>query len=96
MNEVEIIRKSMKNEVLEVEMELMGGEKLQMKIQEAEDWTEIEGGTRALLQLINGQQMLVEITDADEDGVSFKILGDKRDYFYESEVVSGIFCEFKG
>jgi protein involved in polysaccharide export with SLBB domain len=29
------------NEILEVEMELGGGDKVQMKIQESDDWSEI-------------------------------------------------------
>lgn len=82
------------NEILEVEMKLGGGDKVQMKIQESEDWSEIEAGTKALLVLVNGQQMLVEINEADEDeGVSFKIIGDTRSYHYDGNVVASIFAE---
>ena len=82
------------NEILEVEMELGGGVKVQMKIQESEDWSEIEAGTKALLVLVNGVQMLVEINKADEDeGVSFKIIGDTRSYHYNAGLVSSIFAE---
>lgn len=82
------------NEILEVEMELGGGDKVQIKIQKSEDWSEIEAGTKALLVLVNGQQMLVEINEADEDeGVSFKIIGSERSYHYECNVVVSIFAE---
>ena len=82
------------NEILEVEMVLGGGTKVQMKIQECEDWNEIEPGTKALILLFNGEQMLVEINDADEDeGVSFKTIGDKRSYHYDGNVVASIFVE---
>jgi hypothetical protein len=38
--------------------------------------------------------MLVEINEADEDeGVSFKIIGDNRSYHYEGNVVASIFVE---
>jgi hypothetical protein len=82
------------NEILEVEMELGGGNKVQMKIQESNDWSEIEAGTRALLVLVNGQQMLVEINTADEDtGVLFKTIGNDRAYHYDGDVVASIFAE---
>lgn len=81
------------NEILEVEMELGGGEKISMKIQESEDWSEIEKGTRGLLCLVNNQQMLVTINSADEEGVSFKVIGGERSYFYDAEVVATIFTE---
>lgn len=81
------------NEILEVEMELVGGEKISMKIQESEDWSEIEKGTRGLLCLVNNKQMLVTINSADEEGVSFKVIGGERSYFYDAEVVATIFTE---
>jgi hypothetical protein len=82
------------NEILEVEMELGGGDKVQMKIQESEDWSEIEAGAKALLVLVNGQQMLVEINTADEDtGVLFKTIGNDRAYHYDADVVDSIFAE---
>lgn len=84
------------NEILEVEMELGGGDKVQIKIQESDYWSGIEEGTKALLVLANGQQMLVEINEADEDdGVSFKIIGDNRSYHYDGNVVASIFTEVK-
>ena len=55
------------NEILEVEMELGNGEIVSMKIQECDDWDEIKPNTKALLVLVNGQQNLVEIKQADED-----------------------------
>jgi hypothetical protein len=82
------------NEILEVEMELGGGDKVQMKIQESEDWSEIRKGTKALLQLINGQQNLVEIhTACEDDGVSFKVIGTNSNYHYDANVVATIFTE---
>lgn len=82
------------NEILEVEIELGGGDKVQMKIQESEDWSEIEAGTKALLLFVNGQYQLVEINEADEDeGVSFKVIGDTRSYHYDGNVVVSIFAE---
>jgi hypothetical protein len=84
------------NEILEVEMELEGGDKVQMRIQESEDWSEIQRGTKALIVLVNGQKMLVNVNEACEDkGVSFNILGDKRRYHYDVEVVNSIFTEVK-
>ena len=82
------------NEILEVELELGGGDKIAMKIQESEDWSEIEKGTRGLICLINNQQMLVEINEACEDeGVSFKIIGQEGSYRYDANVVAAIFTE---
>ena len=84
----------MENEILEVEFELGNGDKKSMSIQECEFWGDIKQGTTALIVLVNNEQMLVEINSACEDeGVSFKILGDKRSYHYESVVVSIIFVE---
>lgn len=83
------------NEILEVEMELGGGNKIAMKIQESEDWSEIKKGTRAIMSLVNNQQMLVEINQACEDeGVSFEIIEGKGTcYHYEANVVASIFTE---
>jgi len=81
------------NEILEVEMELGNGEKIAMKIQESEDWSEIEKGTRGLLCLVNDDQMFVTISLADDEGVSFKVIGGGRTYFYDAEVVAKIFTE---
>lgn len=82
------------SEILDVEMELGGGEKISMKIQESEDWSEIKKGTKGLLCLVNNQQMLVEINEACEDeGVSFKIIGQERSYHYDANVVATIFTE---
>lgn len=84
----------MENEILEVEIELGNGEKQSMKIQEAEYWDEIEKGTKGLLCLVNNQQMLVEINSACEDeGVSFKIIGEERSYHYDGNVVGKIYVE---
>ena len=86
----------MDEEILEVEVELGEGQKVSMKIKESDDWSEIEKGTRAIMSLVNGQQMLVTINDACEDsGVSFKIEGAKHSYHYEGAVVSNIFVEVK-
>ena len=84
----------MENEILEVEIELGNGEKQSMNIQEAEYWDEIKEGTKGLMCLVNHQQMLVEINSACEDeGVSFKIIGDKRSYHYDGNVVDKIYVE---
>lgn len=84
----------MENEILEVEIELGNGEKQSMKIQEAEYWDEIKEGTKGLICLVNNQQMLVEINSACEDeGVLFKIIGDKRSYHYDGNVVGKIYVE---
>ncbi len=86
----------MENEILEVEFELGNGEKQSMKIQECEDWSEIDKGTKALMTLINNQTMLVEIDSACEnEGVSFSIVGEKRLYHHEANVVSSIYTEVK-
>jgi len=82
------------NEILEVEMELGNGEIVSMKIQECDDWDEIKPNTKALLVLVNGQQNLVEIKQADEDeGVSFSIIGEKQIYHHDSMVVQTIYVE---
>jgi hypothetical protein len=82
------------NEILEVKMELGNGEIIQMKIQECDDWNEIKPNTKALLVLVNGQQMLIEIREADEDeGVSFCIIGEKQMYHHDSMVVHTIYVE---
>ena len=84
----------MESEILEVEIELGNGEKQSMFIQECEDWPEIKKGTKGLICLVNNQQMLVEINSACEDeGVSFKIIGEKRSYHYDGNVVGRIYVE---
>lgn len=84
------------NEILEVEMELEGSSKVQMKIQESDDWNEIESGTKALIVLVDGQQLFVEINEAcEDDGVSFNIPGEKRKWHYDGGVVNSIFTEVK-
>lgn len=82
------------NEIYTVEMELGGGQKVSMDIQQCDYWSEIQKGTKALLVLRNSQQMLVEINEACEDeGVSFKIIGDDTSYHYEAIFVFQIFVE---
>lgn len=82
------------NEILEIEIELGGGDKIAMKIQESEDWSEIQKGTKGLICLVNNQQLFVEINEACEDeGVSFKVIGQDRSYHYDANVVATIFTE---
>lgn len=84
------------NEILEVKVELQDGSKVDMKIQQSDWWDEIEKGTIALIELVNGQQMLVEINEACEDeGVSFKLIGDTKSYHYDSHLVQTIYSEVK-
>ena len=87
----------MENEILEVEMELGDGSIQKMFIQEIDnsDWDEIETGTKGLISLINGQQMLIEIDSADDEGISFKIIGDTQTYFYEEEVINSLYIDAK-
>jgi hypothetical protein len=85
----------MENEILEVEMELGNGSIQKMFIQEVDssDWDEIVKGTKGLLSLVNGQQMLIEINSADYEGVSFKIIGESQSFFYDEEVINSLFIE---
>ena len=86
----------MENEILEIEVELGNGEKYSMDIQECDDWNSIDEGTKALIFLVNNQRMLVEIISACEDeGVSFRIVGEKRGYHYDGDVVGSIYIEVK-
>ena len=85
-----------RNEILEVEIEFGESQKIQMNIQLAEDWYEIEKGTRALMMLINGEQFAVEINSAcEDDGVSFKTIGGDRSYHYDANVVEALYVEVK-
>lgn len=84
----------MESEVLEIEIELGNGSKEKMSVQEVDsDWSYIESGTRAILVLVNDQQMLVSIDSADDNGVSFNIIGDKRTYYCEEDYINKIFIE---
>ncbi len=85
----------MQNAIIEVEIELLNGEKQTMEIQEATNWNEIKPGTKALICLDNHGMLLAIINSADEEGVSFKIIGDEKDstYHYERNVVSKILVE---
>jgi hypothetical protein len=84
------------NEILKVELELNNGNKMQMKIQLQEDWSEIEKDTRSIIFLINGEQLLVDIIEADEDnGVTFKFIGSDRMLNYNSPSVAKIYTEVK-
>lgn len=87
----------MENEVLEVSFELEDGIKQTMNIQEVEkeDWEEVESGIKGLMFLVDGQQLLIEISSADSEGVSFKIKDSKTTYFHEENVVSKLFVEVK-
>ena len=82
------------NEIVEVEMKLKGGDKVQMKIQESDDWSEIKAGTRALLIVVKYEQMFVEINTADKDtGVLFKTIGNDKAYHYDGDKVASILVE---
>jgi hypothetical protein len=84
------------NEILEVELEMNNGNKIQMKIQLQEDWSEIEKDTRSIIFLINGEQLLVDIIEADEDnGVTFKFIGSDRMLNYNAPSVAKIYTEVK-
>lgn len=85
------------NEVLEIEFELGDGSKHKMSVKEIDiyDWETIEKGTKGLICLVNGQQMLVEIKNADEEGVSFNIIGSKHSYFYDENVIDCLLVETK-
>lgn len=84
----------MENEIYEVEMTLGNDEKVKMNVEVSQDWDEIKKGTRALLMLINGQQMLVSINHASQfDDVSFNIIGSEQSYGYDAEMVSEILIE---
>jgi hypothetical protein len=84
------------NEILEVELEMNNGNKIQMKIQLQEDWSEIEKDTRGIIFLINGEQLLVDIIEADEDnGVTFKFIGSDRMLNYNAPSVAKIYTEVK-
>jgi len=86
----------MENEILEVEVVLDSGEKQSMRIQECDDWNSIEEGTRAIIFLLNNQKFIVEIISAcEDDGVSFRIVGGKRGYHYDGNVVGSIYVEVK-
>lgn len=82
------------NEILEAEVTLGNGDKIQMKLQESEDWSEIKKGTRAIMCLVNGQQFVVEIQSAcEDDGVFFKPIGSSQGLHYDGNVVGNIYCE---
>lgn len=80
----------------DVEMEMGNGDVFKMKVTLSEDWSEIEKGTKALLNLVNGQLMLVEIVEANEDeGVSFKTMESDRSWHYDGNLVREILVEVK-
>ena len=82
-------------EILDVEFTLGNGQKIEMSIQESEDWSEIKKDTRAIMNLINGESLFVSIQSACEDeGVAFKIIGsDNTSYHHDANVVSVILTE---
>lgn len=81
------------DDILEVEVELGGGDTKKLKIRECFDWDEIKDGTRGIITLINGQQMLVTIHEAGYEGVVFSINNVDRKYHYEEEQVRKIYVE---
>jgi hypothetical protein len=86
----------MENEILELEFTLGNGSNETLKVKDIDpnDWCDIEKGSKALLCLVNNQQMLIDINSADDDGVSFSI-GSKQKYYYESNVISKLLVEVK-
>lgn len=86
----------MSDEILEVEIETNDGSKYTMNIKEVDvsEWDEITKGTKALICLVNNEQLLVTINSADYDGVSFKYIeNEKRSYHYDEEVITSLFIE---
>lgn len=82
-------------EILNVEFTLGNGEKIEMSIQQSEDWSEIKKDTKAIMTLINGESLFVSIQSACEnEGVTFKIIGsDNTIYHHDANVVSVILTE---
>lgn len=87
----------MEKDTATVDMELQDGSKYTMTLQDTEvdEWEEIEADTNALICLVNGQQMLISIIEADWDGVSFKVIGDNSGYYYEKSKISWLMVEVK-
>jgi len=85
----------MSDEILEVEIELGDGSKQKLSIKEIDvsEWEEIEKGKRGILTLVNGQQMLIEINEANYEGISFKTIGGSQLYFHEDIVIRSLFVE---
>jgi len=82
------------NEILEAEVTLGSGKTIQLKVQESDDWSEIQKGTRALICLVNDVTFIAEIQSAcEDDGVSFKPLGASISLHYDANVVAVIYCE---
>jgi hypothetical protein len=85
-------------DILDVEFTLGNGQKIEMSIQQSEDWSEIKKDIRAIMNLINGESLFVSIQSACEDeGVAFKIIGSTNDttYHYDANVVDVILTEVK-
>lgn len=82
-------------EILNVEFTLENNEKISIKVQKSEDWSEIKKDTRAIIFLVNGVSLFVSIQSACEDeGIAFKIIGGANtSYNYDAQVVSVIFTE---
>lgn len=82
-------------EILDVTIELGNGSIHKMFIQEIEEhnWINIDLGTNALLNLYNGQQMYVQIVNANCEGISFKIVEDTHTYFYDTEIIESLYVE---
>jgi hypothetical protein len=85
----------MSNEVVNVAVELIDGEKIEMSVCKSDDWNSIKNGTRAIMGLCNGGPLLVVIIKADEDeGVSFKLSSEEsRMYHYDAGAVVSLYVE---
>jgi len=81
-------------EVLEVEIELGSAEKQTLEVQECEYWNEIKDGTRCLVNLVNGELMLLIVHEACEDeGLFFSYQGGSTNLHYDAQLISKIYTE---
>jgi hypothetical protein len=84
----------MENENFKVEFELGSGEIVKMTVEKAEYWDEIPKGKRALICLVDGQQLYATIDSACEDEcVTFNTCQGSRSMHYDAVVVSEILTE---
>ena len=85
----------MENEILDVEITLQDGKTQKMSIKEVYsfDWSKIPKGKRGIIELINGNLMVVTINSADLDGICFTIDGGRHTYHYEENVIAVLYIE---
>lgn len=74
-----------------------GGDVLKMEMKQVDemDWDEIPKGKNAIITLVNGEQMVVVINSADDDGISFRPYGSKQltSLYYDSNVIHSMLVE---